>query len=101
MTPNKINELRPCLIVTKPNSSPIRMSWRYSQPKKALFHKWIEERRLIVASPYVHDGHDSGVVSELLAIVELENGEIWKIEPEQIRFLDSPQKFEEQEAAFI
>lgn len=82
------NELRPCLIEAKQGIAPFG---RYSNPKKALFHKWFEERRLILTSAKCDVG-DGGVVSELFAIVELENGEIRKVDLECIRFLDSPHK---------
>lgn len=56
--------------------------------KKALFHKWVEERQPIGASPMV-GGHKGGEIATTMAIVEYMDGRVEKVLPEQIRFLDT------------
>lgn len=56
--------------------------------EKALFHRWVEERQLVDASPMI-GGHPGGEVATTLAIVEYMDGCVEKVLPEQIRFLDT------------
>lgn len=67
------NELRPCLIHGK---------------HKALFHRW-EDKSEIVAPSCMVGGHGGGVVRAVLAIVELEDGKVEEVYPEQVTFLDT------------
>ena len=55
-------------------------------PVKALFHCWSHESEIVAPSVCV-GGHGGGVVAGTVAIVELENGQIEKRFPEQIRFI--------------
>lgn len=54
---------------------------------KALFHCWEQYSEVLCASPLV-GGHTGGQLSCMLAIVELESGEVIKVKPEQITFIN-------------
>lgn len=54
--------------------------------EKALFHCWSQESA-IYAPSVIRGGHNGGVVSGMVAIVELEDGHIIKVEPEHVRFV--------------
>lgn len=69
-------ELRSCEIVTK------------DKAEKALFHMWENYSNVVDASLAI-GGHPGGQVSQVLAIVEKENGEVMRIEPYRIRFTDN------------
>ena len=56
--------------------------------KKALFHRWTEERQLVGASPMI-GGHPGGEIASTIAIVEYMDGRVERVLPEQIRFLDT------------
>lgn len=56
--------------------------------KKAIFHRWTEERQLVDASPMI-GGHPGGEIAMTLAIVEYMNGRVDKVPPTRIRFLDT------------
>lgn len=73
-------KLRPCYIIG--NDSNV----------KALFHCWSFHSNVIPASPMI-GGHPGGVVASTGAIVELEDGSITLIHPQNIRFV--PGIFEE------
>lgn len=64
-------ELRPCLI----------------DDKKGLFHRWCDISDIIEPS-IMKGGHGGGVIKYTVGLVELENGDIKKYLPEQIRFTD-------------
>lgn len=64
------NEVRPC----------------YAQGRRALFHGWSHVSKIHNA---VLRGTVSGVISDTFAIVEFEDGNISRIEPEHIRFADN------------
>lgn len=66
-------EYRPCLIDEK---------------TKALFHRWECWSEIIPPSPMV-GGHAGGVIQGDFGIVELENGQVEKVLPRQIRFTDN------------
>ena len=55
--------------------------------KKCLFHKWVERRWLVNASP-LRGGHSGGLCATTMALVEDENGQIMEISPQEIRFID-------------
>ena len=55
--------------------------------KKAIFHCWSQESQ-IVSPSILKGGHNGGTVSGVLAIVEYENGQVDKVQPERIRFAD-------------
>lgn len=64
------NEVRPC----------------YARGRRALFHGWSNVSQIHNA---VLKGTVSGVISDTFAIVEFEDGNISRIEPEHIRFADN------------
>lgn len=66
-------ELRPCMV---------------NGCKKALFHTWEQHSEIIPPSPMV-GGDNGGVCSFLMGIVELEDGQVIKVHPNTIRFLDN------------
>lgn len=65
------NELRPC----------------YYGKEKGLFHCWEHYSKPIEASPLV-GGTPAGCFSQIFGLVENENGEIVRVEPFKIRFID-------------
>lgn len=70
------SEYRPCLV----------------GGKKALFHKWVERAELVAPSP-LRGGHQGGVVSAVLALIEFETGDVAEVYPNKLRFLDSKGQF--------
>lgn len=56
--------------------------------KKALFHKWVEVRQLIDASPMI-GGHPGGEIAMTLAIIEYMDGSVGEVMPTSIKFLDT------------
>lgn len=63
--------LRPCMVNGRPS----------------LFHRWIERRWVVEASPMV-GGHPTGQCVMPLAIVEDQYGTIHEVRPSEIRFVD-------------
>lgn len=61
---------------------------REAEEHIAFFHKWIEEKYPIVPS-ILAGGDSGGQYSHTYALVEYENGEVCKVEPEYIRFVDN------------
>lgn len=51
-----------------------------------LFHRWIEEARLMVTPSDTGGGYHTEVIRETLALVEFEDGRMEKVRPESIRF---------------
>lgn len=64
--------LRPCLV----------------NGEKHLFHRWIERRWMVEASPLI-DGHPAGLCASVLALVENKSGEVHGVHPGDVRFLDN------------
>lgn len=64
--------LRPCLV----------------NDKKALFHCWHEYSNVIDPSPLI-GGHSGGQLKILFGIIEDETGQIYKVNPTEIRFIDN------------
>lgn len=54
---------------------------------KALFHRWEQYSKVIPPSPMI-GGHQGGVNSYVMGIVEFEDGTVDTIFPEFIRFAD-------------
>lgn len=54
---------------------------------KAIFHRWVEERQIIPASPMLGD-HIGGCVSAIFALIETENGTMREVAPDKIQFID-------------
>lgn len=71
-------ELRPCIV----------------EGRKALFHSW---QRSVDYIPPLKGKHLGGTTEYIIGIIELENGAIEKVFPEEIRFIDNKVKsyFEE------
>lgn len=68
-------KLRPCIV----------------SQQRALFHCWEQRREVVPPSPMV-GGHSGGAVSQILGIIEREDGTIHKAYPEEIRFIDGEAK---------
>jgi len=68
------HNLRPCLVG--------------KEQKKALFHAWSQNSKVIEPS-IMKGGHGGGVVAGAVALVEMEDGQIKEVMPWEIRFLDS------------
>ena len=64
--------LRPCLV----------------NGKKALFHTWEQQSQVIPPSPMV-GGHSGGEIKLLFGIIEDENGQITRVNPTSIKFIDN------------
>lgn len=59
-----------------------------TEERKALFHGWSAIAQLVDASPLI-GGHPGGTVADTFAIVEYMDGNIERVRPEQIKFLDT------------
>lgn len=54
---------------------------------KAIFHRWVEERQLVDASPF-QGGHPGGCIAATFALIETENGTMREVAPDKIQFID-------------
>ncbi len=70
-------ELRPCLVE--------------KTGEKALFHRWAEVAEIVPPS-ITFGGHNGGVVKDVMALIELEDGRVCMIRASAIRFLDSEKR---------
>ncbi len=77
MTVNVCGEYRPC----------------YVKGKKAFFHRWADVAYTVGESLMV-GGPAAGQVAYTVAIVEMEDGEVCRARSQDIRFLDSAERFE-------
>lgn len=68
-------EKRPCMIMMS------------GKEQKALFHSWADRAELVGGSPLM-GGHPAGQLRTTVGIVELEDGTVTEVYPNQIRFLD-------------
>lgn len=59
--------------------------------QRALFHCWEQRSEVIPPSPMI-GGHSGGTVTQVLGIIEREDGTIHKAYPEEIRFIDGDAK---------
>ena len=59
----------------------------YVYGRKALFHCWGQESRVIPPSALI-GGHPGGTIASIMGIVEYEDGEVCKVNPDHIRFAD-------------
>lgn len=55
--------------------------------KKALFHKWIEQKWVVPPSPFI-GGEPGGQISQNYALVEYEDGKCAFVNPLNVKFLD-------------
>jgi len=62
--------------------------------EKAIFHGFFQVADTIPASP-LRGGHPGGQVSNVHALVELEDGRVLRASPDHVRFLDSKAIFEQ------
>lgn len=74
------NEKRPCLIK--------------KSGKRALFHRWAEVAQIVPPAMTI-GGHGGGMVKDVMALVELESGDVCMVYASEIRFLDSKGLFSE------
>ena len=72
-------ELRPCEVRTK------------HEVARFLFHGWVISDRLVPPSKSPH-GHKGGVVQDVLALVEHEDGQMYLLKHKDIRFIDDKVK---------
>lgn len=76
-----MNNNRSCLV------SIISSDERKIIHKKAIFHRWVD--LAYVVSPGLTLGsHNGGQIRKTLALVEYENGQIEKVEPNDVTFTD-------------
>lgn len=66
-------------------------SKNYIKKFRALFHCWEQRSEVIPPSPMI-GGHSGGTVTQVLGIIEREDGTIHKAYPEEIRFIDGDAK---------
>lgn len=62
----------------------------YVNGKKAFFHQWTTEHRVIEPS-LLRGGHCGGQITMPAGIVEIETGEVMLVHPSSIRFVDGGQ----------
>lgn len=53
---------------------------------KVLFHCWSQESE-VVAPSVRRGGHQGGVVSGMVAIIEKEDGRVWRVRPDKLKFV--------------
>lgn len=70
------NESRPCVFIL-----------RETGECRGLFHGWFVESRIVPPSN-LRGGHPGGAVQEVIALVEDINGDMHKISPKHITFID-------------
>lgn len=56
--------------------------------KKAIFHRWHEFCKVVEASPLI-GGAPAGQIKYTLGTVELEDGTITEVAPQEIKFIDN------------
>lgn len=71
-------EIRPCYIDCADKKGAVKT--------KALFHRWGHISNVIEPS-ILAGGHDGGVISMTYGIVELEDGSVIQVLPQQIQFV--------------
>jgi len=86
-----MDNLRPCIITSRDFLARIRRNNNIpneeKEEKRGYFHRWEDVSRVIEPSPMV-GGHSGGVERMTLAIVELEDGTVVRVQPYQIKFTD-------------
>lgn len=78
------NEVRPCIV----------------DGRKALWHRWVEVRQCISAGLTVMNDHPGGFISDTLALVEYEGGDVAKVPVSAVRFTQTKRLFERNSVAF-
>ena len=64
---------------------------------KAFFHEWTKISVIVEPSP-LKGGHEGGVRSQTLAIVELSDGRVATVDPRLIQFTDTEETDEDEES---
>ena len=75
----KSDEKRPCLIGK-------------NLDQKAVFHGWVEVSQIVPPAVTI-GGHGGGVVKDVCAVVEAEDGTVCEVMVDKIKFLDSEDMF--------
>lgn len=60
----------------------------YVDEHKALFHCWAQVSSVIGPS-MLKGGHSGGTVTDVVAVVEYENGKVATVLPKRVRFIDT------------
>lgn len=68
--------MRPCLLEVD------------GKKENVLFHCWTHESEVVAPSITI-GGHNGGVISSTLALVEKEDGQMVKVKPKRVKFLDT------------
>ena len=66
----------------------------YASGRKAMFHRWVNVAYPVGESLGI-SGPPAGQMEYTMALVELEDGRVTRVDPKNIRFLDSAEWFEE------
>lgn len=88
-----MDNLRPCIIIEYKFRREGRFVHEEENEKRGFFHRW-EELSSIIEPSIMKGGHSGGVIKQCVAIVELEDGTVVRVEPNQIKFTDREQKGE-------
>lgn len=78
------SQYRPCLVKRDCD----KWSKKRKEVVKALFHCWVHKSEVVPPSLMMR-GHSGGIVSEVLGLVENEDGTIDQVYPSRIKFLDT------------
>lgn len=68
-----VKELRPCIV----------------NGKKALFHTWEQKSEIVETNPILGDYIGGGIISWVAGIIETEDGQVIRVHPSSIRFVDN------------
>lgn len=83
------SEYRPCYVTPA-----ISYGTKHPKEQKALFHKWVLEQQPIPAGLSI-GSHPGGQLSQVLGLVELEDGSVQLVAPIKIRFIDTQSYMEQ------
>lgn len=75
------NNLRPCFVLVDSSKK-----GKKQEKVKGLFHCWMHMSNVVGASPFI-GGHPSGVISYTVGLVELEDGRMAEVLPDNITFI--------------
>lgn len=85
-----MDNLRPCIVM--PITPPHRRGREGEDAaKRGYFHQWGNLSRVVEPSP-LKGGHQCGVVSCIVGVVEYEDGTVGSVYPYQIKFTDREQE---------
>lgn len=82
-------EMRPCYITTYKREPERRVRLVKDGEVKALFHCWVHKSEIVPPSAMM-GGHNGGVISGVVGLVETEGGRLREVSPSDIRFVDNP-----------